>query len=86
MEIIEIKSGHSLITSRVDSRPVEATTYKVNCRQYVSAYQTWQKSSRSPTQACGIMTLDYVRIWLTEQEGKQIVDAIQAARTPIQVD
>lgn len=86
MEIIQIKSAHSLVTSMVGSRPAEAHSYTLNCRQYVSMYQTWQKSNRTPAQACDIMTLDYVRIWITEQEGNQIAEAIKAAHSPVLVD
>lgn len=86
MEIIEVKSSHSLLTSIVDNRPLEDTSYKVNCRQYTSIFQPWQKSHRMPTQACGIMTLDYVRIWITEQEGAKIAEAIHASRTPVVLD
>ena len=86
MEIIEVKSSHSLITSIVDNRPVETNSYKVNCRQYTSVFQPWQKGNHSPTQACGIMTLDYVRIWITKQEGDKIAEAIHASRTPVVLD
>lgn len=86
MEIIEVKSGHSLVTSMIDNRPVEENSYKVNCRQYVSIFQSWQKSHRTPTQACGVMTLDYVRIWITEQEGAKITEAIRALHTPVVLD
>lgn len=86
MEIIKVKSGHSLVTSMVDNRPVEDTSYNLNCRQYISAFHSWQKSQRSPSQACGIMTLDYVRIWITEQEGDKIAEAIQAVRNPVVLD
>jgi len=83
MEIIQINSAHSLVTSMVGSRPVEAHSYTVNCHQYQSMYQKWQKSNKTVPQACGIMTLDYVRIWITEQEGKLIADAIKAAHSPV---
>jgi len=86
MEIIQIKSEHSLIASTVASRPIEAHSYTLNCRQYVSAYQDWQKTSRTPEQGCDIMTLDYVRIRITDIEGKQIQDAILAAQSPVMVD
>lgn len=86
MEIIEVKSGHSLVTSIVDHRPVEEHSYKVNCRQYVSIFQSWQKSKHTPSQPCGVMTLDYVRIWITEQEGAKIKEAINALRTPVVLD
>lgn len=83
MEIIQIDSAHSLVTSMVGSRPVEAHSYTVNCHQYESMYHKWQKSNKTAPQACGIMTLDYVRIWITEQEGKLIADAIKAAHSPV---
>ncbi len=76
MEIIRIQGSHSLVTSIVKSRAVGANSYTVNCRQYVSTYQTWQISKRTPERApeqtYDVMTLDYVRIWVTEQEGNQI--------------
>lgn len=84
MEIIQVKSGHSLVTSIMGSRPVEEHSYKVNCRQFVSHYEKWQRSSnRTPTQGCDVMTLDYIRIWITEQEGKQIADAIKTSTSPV---
>lgn len=86
MEIIQIKSGHSLVSNMVTSRPVEAQTYMVNCSQYVSMFQKWQRSSPPEAEACGFMTLDYVRIWLTSREGKEIADAIKAARSPVVFD
>jgi hypothetical protein len=86
MEIIEIKSAHSLITSVTDARPPGAYAYKVNCRQYLSAYKTWQKHSPSQAQAFGVMTLDFVRIWITEAEGLRIATAIQAASSPVMFD
>lgn len=85
MEIIEIKSAHSLNTNAVTSRPIEKHSYRMNCRQYVALYQDWQRNNQTPDplQAMSVMTLDYVQIWLTGQESKQIADAIQAARSPV---
>jgi hypothetical protein len=86
MEIIQIKSAHSLVPNLTGTRMVEAHSYTLNCHQYLWEYQKWQKSIRTPAQVCDIMTLDYVRISITELEGKQIEDAIRAAHSPIQVD
>jgi len=85
MEIIEIKSAHSLVTSITDNRPGGEHSYQVNCRQYVSIFHDWQKSKKTTSPACGIMTLEFVRIWITEQEGNEIAEAIKAARSPVVV-
>lgn len=45
MEILEIRSTHSLTTSIPDRRPVGAHCYQVNCRQFVSTYKSWQRAA-----------------------------------------
>ncbi|HZQ09260.1 MAG TPA: hypothetical protein VFD70_21970 [Anaerolineae bacterium] len=86
MEIIEIQSKHSLLTSMTESRPDSERAYKLNCRHYISTYKEWQRHSRANSQALGVMTLDFERIWITAIEGEQIVTAIQAARSPVVLD
>lgn len=86
MEIIEIKSTHSLITSITDQRPAEAHSYQVNCSQYVSTYHDWQRNIRTETQAMGVMTLAFERIWITPEESQQIAAAIRAASSPVMLD
>ena len=86
MEIIEIKSAHSLLTSITAARPLGAHAYKINCRQYLSVYQTWQKQQRNESPALGVMTLGFERIWITDEECWQISTAIKAASSPVVLD
>ncbi len=44
MEILEIRSSHSLITSMPDSRPEGAHVYQINCREFLSTYRSWKKT------------------------------------------
>lgn len=83
MEIIKIKTAHSLMTSITDNRPVGENVYDVNCRQYLVTYGNWQRQKPADAKAFGVMTLGYERIWVTEAECKQIADAIQASRSPL---
>jgi hypothetical protein len=83
MEILDIQSAHSLITSRPDSRPEGAHVYKVNCRQFTAAHKTWQKNGASLGQALAIMTLGFERIWITAQEAEQVAAAIRDNRSPL---
>ena len=82
MEIIKIKSGHSLITSMTDNRPAGEHVYDVNCRQYLTTYGNWKRQKTEDTKTFGVMTLGYERIWVTEGESKQIAEAIQASSSP----
>jgi hypothetical protein len=86
MEIIKVKSAHSLLTSIVSNRPLAEQTHTLNCRQYLYAFQNWRKSQRISSQACGVMTLESARIWLTEQEGERVAQAIQAHTQEILFD
>lgn len=86
MEIIEIKSAHSLLTSITTARPLGAHVYKLNCRQYLSVYQNWQRQRRTQPQPFGMMTLDFERIWITDEECLRITTAIKAASSPVVLD
>jgi hypothetical protein len=83
MEILEIQSSHSLLTSRPDSRPVGAHVYQVNCRQFTSTYRRWQKESAARGQALAVMTLGFERIWMTGEEAEQVATAIRSSRSPL---
>ncbi len=83
MEILEIKSSHSLLTSRPDSRPEGAHVYQVNCRQFTSTYKSWQKNGATLGQALAVMTLGFERIWITAQEAEQVAAAIRASSSPL---
>ncbi len=83
MEILEIQSSHSLLTSRPDTRPVGAHVYQVNCRQFASAYRKWQEEEAARGQALAVMTLGFERIWMTGEEALQVAAAIQSTRSPL---
>ncbi len=83
MEIVEIHSTHSLITSIPTSRPTGTHIYKVHCGQFTSAYKAWQKDNAARERPLAIMTVGFERIWLTTQEIEQVVTAIRSATSPI---
>ncbi len=83
MEIVEIQSSHSLITSRPDSRPVGAHVYRVNCRTFTSTYRNWQKDSAARARPLAVMTLGFERIWITGEEAEQLDAAIRSTRSPV---
>lgn len=82
MEILEINSSHSLLTSRPDSRPAGAHVYQVNCRQFIAAYKTWQKNGAAREQPLAVLTTAFERIWITRAEAEQVAAAIQSAHSP----
>jgi len=86
MEIIEIQSKHSLLTSITARRPPGAHSYTLNCRQYASAYQAWQRQAQIQAQALGVMTLGFERIWITPEECLQITTAIKGETSPVLID
>lgn len=83
MEIIEIRSAHSLVAPKPELRPLGAHSYQVNCRQFAYLYKSWHKSHAAPLDLLGLMTLASDRIWITEAEGEQIASAIQLAHSPV---
>ena len=83
MEILEIQSSQSLLTSRPDSRPAGAHVYQVNCRQFNSTYRSWQKNRAAHEHPLAVMTLGFERLWITREEAEQMAAAIQSARSPV---
>ncbi len=83
MEILEIQSTHSLITSMPDSRPMGAHVYKVKCRSFTLAHNAWQKNDAGRGQPLAVMTLGLDRIWMTREEVEQVAAAIQSSRSPL---
>ncbi|MCL5952362.1 MAG: hypothetical protein M1132_11680 [Chloroflexi bacterium] len=83
MEILEIQSSHSLITSMPRSRPTGAHVYKVHCRQFTLVYKDWQKDATAQGHPLAVMTLGFERIWLTAEEVEQVATAIRATSSPI---
>jgi len=83
MEILEIQSSHSLLTSRPDSRPVGAHVYQVNCRQFTSTYKSWLKDGATRGQALAVMTVGFERIWMTPEEAEQVAAAIRSTHSPL---
>jgi hypothetical protein len=83
MDILEIQSSHSLLTSRPDSRPAGAHIYQVNCRQFTSSYKSWQKDGATRGQALAVLTVGFERIWVTGEEAEQVAAAIRSDHTPL---
>jgi hypothetical protein len=83
MEVLEIQSAHSLITSMPGNRPDGAHTYKVQCRQFTLVYKDWQKRDAALRHSLPVMCLGFERIWLTAQEAEQVVSAIRSNISPI---
>lgn len=86
MELIRVKSSHNLSNTTTTNRESEGHTYTINCSQYLTAYQNWQRKRTSPTQTFNVMTLGYEQIWVTDVECEQIASAIKSANSPIVVD
>lgn len=86
METIEIRSGHSLVTRLTEQRPAGEHSYQVNCRHFTSEYKTWRKQNADGWNVIRVMTLSFEQIFITEAESQKVVEAIQAVRSPIQVD
>ena len=80
MEILKIQSAHGLTTSITAQRPEGAYTYQLNTRQFETAHRDWQRHPDTHGTALGIMTLDFQRIWITDDEVRLVDDAIRATR------
>jgi hypothetical protein len=85
MEILEIRSSHSLTSSIPDSRPTGAHSYQVNTRHFISMHQNWQKNGIARGLALSVLTRGFERIWITAEEVHQVLSAIQARRSPIKL-
>lgn len=83
MEILEIQSSHSLITSMPGSRESGAHVYRVHCRQFASALKNWQKNDAPRGLHLAVMTLGMDRIWITKEEAELVAASIQSARSPL---
>lgn len=83
MEILRIQSSHGLTTSILEQRPAGEHTYQLNCRQFQSAYRDWRRTKAAEGQALGVMTLDFERIWISQDEVEQVAAAIQSTRSPL---
>lgn len=86
MEIIEIRSAHSLVTRLTDRRPVGEHSYQLNCRHFTTEYNYWRKNSATQKHVLELMTLSFEQIFITEAESGQVAEAIQAVRSAIKVD
>lgn len=85
MEILEIRSSHNLMNSILDKRQAETHSYKISCHQFMSVYRTWLKDKAALEHSFGVMTLAFERIWISKDEGTQIVTAIQEMRSPLEI-
>lgn len=86
MEIIEIRSSHSLDTRMSDSPRGGWHSYPVNCRQFLAAYKSWQQDAAARPDDLAVMTLGFERIHLTGVQGRQVADAIQEARSQVALE
>jgi hypothetical protein len=85
MEILEIRSSHSLTSSIPDSRPTGAHSYQVNTHHFISMQQSWQKNGLARGLALSVLTRSFERIWITAEEVRQVLSAIQSKRSPIAI-
>lgn len=86
MELLRVKSSHSLVTTNPAERPLGENLYTLNCSQYMTTYNNWARRRTETTPAFGIMTLNYEQIYVTDAEHDQIISAIKSANSPITVD
>lgn len=86
MELIEIRSSRDLTAKAPEERRADAHSYKISCRQFISVRREWQRNSSAQGQPLGVMTLGLDRIWITEEEAKKVVGAIEEARSPVSLD
>lgn len=85
MEILEIRSQRDLTVAKPEARPERASSFRVNCRQFVSAQKRWQNdTTHMPT--LSVMTLDFKQIWITPAESEQVLAAIRAMSSPVLLD
>jgi hypothetical protein len=86
MELIEIRSSRDLTGKAPEAQQSDAHSYKISCRQFQSVRREWQRNSSTRGQSLGLMTLGLDRIWITEEEVKKVVGAIEEARSPVSLD
>lgn len=83
MEILEIQSTHSLITSMTDQRAEGVHSYQINCRHFDSMQQSWLNKGATRGQALSVLTRKFERIWFTAKEVATVAAAIRSARSPL---
>ncbi len=86
MEILEIKSSHDLTATSADARRTGAHSYQVNCRQFSTLLQRWERDKVQHTRPLALMTLRLERIWITAGESRRVAEAIEARRSPVALD
>ncbi len=86
MEILEIRSSHDLSTQSPAARRVGPHSYQVNCRQFLTLQRDWQRKGAQQESTLCLMTLGFERIWINEEEAKQVETAIMAKRSPLALD
>ena len=86
MELIEIRSSRDLSAKEPEARRPDAHTYQISCRQFYSVRREWQRNKSAHGQPLGVMTMGLDRIWITEDEAKKVVGAIEEARSPVSLD
>lgn len=86
MQVLEIKSSHSLTTSRTENRPSGAHSYTIDCHQFLGDQRSWEKQGAPRGLALGVLTLEFDRIWMTAVEASKVAAAIQSAQSPLTID
>lgn len=86
MELIEIRSSRDLSAKSPEARRPAAHSYQISCRQFYSVRREWQRNSLAQGQPLGVMTMGLDRIWITEEEVKKVLGAIEEARSPVSLD
>ncbi len=89
MELLEIRSTRDLTAHSPEARRAGSHSYLISCRQFMSVLGNWRKAKAGQPPATGssptvsFMTMSADQIWITEPEIKQIVAAIESARSPV---
>lgn len=77
MEILAIHAGTDLRTRPGSERPSGTFVYHINCRQFNSAHRSWQLHRTTQPEMMVLMTLNFERIWMTNNECTQVANAIK---------
>ncbi len=89
MELLEIRSKQDLSAHSPEARRPGPRSYLISCRQFMQVLGSTRKANAgkgapaAPGPTSGFMTMSADQIWLTEPEIEQIVTAIRASQSPL---
>ncbi len=86
MQILEIKSSHDLTATSADARRTGAHSYQIDCREFDSLHERWEKDRAQRAHPLGLTSLRSERIWITAGECKRVAAAIRAMSSPVALD